>query len=473
MASRERLPTNVNGQTVKVSEAHIDFNANGITHLIETLREEIAPEIRTVRFSGSYVNVWGYGDHIYLGLNLRKAGVPSIPAIIGYPEITPILYLMNTNGKLQTLLTSNQINITAGTTVGEVVAVLEAPDGTIFCTTHPEPVTILKYMGGTWSRVYRNTEYRTSYGIAVDVKGYLYATIRGPNKGRAILRSIDRGDTWVSVWSDIEDWIFSIKCHGNTVVAGAQNLIVRSGNNGDAWTTSVIIGSVRGIEYAGYNVWLAFIQGTNTFYISIDDGVSWIKPANTLPIIVSGSAVPSAINTNGDLVLVDVSSGQLALSRNMGSKWLKGGIFYSGYNCRTIYTIGSYAYIGGETDYSYYGVANNGVVFIVPLTTNLAENYGPVILWANQSITDLVTGSTTLPIITQGITTKTFYIYSTQAGNLNILYYDEVNAAYRNVATTAILANTLTPYQTTNGARLMQINFIPTVAATVSAWAIF
>jgi len=60
MSSRDRLPTkingqnvvvDINGQTVKVVDPHVDFNTNGITQLREALREEIA-------WREGILNVW-------------------------------------------------------------------------------------------------------------------------------------------------------------------------------------------------------------------------------------------------------------------------------------------------------------------------------------------------------------------------------------------------------------------------------
>lgn len=94
----------------------------------------------------------------------------------------------------------------------------------------------------------------------------------------------------------------------------------------------------------------------------------------------------------------------------------------------------------------------------------------PLSLWVNQSITG--SGSTTLGFLTAYVDKKTFYIYSTQAGTLNIQVWDEVKGAFETIASMAVAANTLTPYMTTYGARLMALNFVPSNTATVSAWAV-
>lgn len=96
----------------------------------------------------------------------------------------------------------------------------------------------------------------------------------------------------------------------------------------------------------------------------------------------------------------------------------------------------------------------------------------PLYLWSAQSITDTSVGSTTPGFSGAYVDKKTFYIISNQTGTLNIQAWDEVASAFKTIASMAVAANTLTLYVTTYGARLMAINFVPSVAATVSAWAV-
>jgi hypothetical protein len=96
----------------------------------------------------------------------------------------------------------------------------------------------------------------------------------------------------------------------------------------------------------------------------------------------------------------------------------------------------------------------------------------PLRLWYNESITDTVNGSTTLGFLTAYADKKTFYIISDQSGTLYIQAYDEVAGAYADIDSISVSANTLTPYSTTYGARLMRLRFVPSASATVSAWAV-
>jgi len=95
---------------------------------------------------------------------------------------------------------------------------------------------------------------------------------------------------------------------------------------------------------------------------------------------------------------------------------------------------------------------------------------GPRILWSNASIS--TSGGSTISVPTQGFERKTFYIISNQAGTLYIQAYDEVAGDYKDIDSISVSANTLTPYSTTYGARLMRLRFVPSASATVSCWAV-
>jgi hypothetical protein len=98
--------------------------------------------------------------------------------------------------------------------------------------------------------------------------------------------------------------------------------------------------------------------------------------------------------------------------------------------------------------------------------------FTPLRLWINESVTDTTNGSTTPGFLTAYADKKTFYIISDQSGTLYIQAYNEVAGAYADIDSTPVSANTLTPYSTTYGARLMCLRFVPSASATVSAWAV-
>jgi len=112
------------------------------------------------------------------------------------------------------------------------------------------------------------------------------------------------------------------------------------------------------------------------------------------------------------------------------------------------------------------------IVYKVSPTLNKYVAPSPLYLWVNQSISDLTNGSTTLTFSAAYVDKKTIYIISTQAGTLNIQVYDEVAGSLKTVASLAVAANTLTPYITSLGARLMAVNYVPVASAGTSCWVI-
>lgn len=237
------------------------------------LREKLPEHVRIIRFDANYVNLWGFGDNIYLGL-----------CVLGFPDSTPILYRMSPDGKLETLLTYGEAkSITENPNLAEIPAVLEAPDGTIFCTTHGAPVHILRKRPSddVFTSVYRDKTMKTSYGMAVNCYGDIFATMRGPvvvgGPHRSIIRSQDGGDTWATVWSDNNDWLYGIEAVGTYVVAVGLNIIVNSANRGNSWATTAISGAganVRAVKnLVGTKKFVAISNGTH-YYISLNGGAT-------------------------------------------------------------------------------------------------------------------------------------------------------------------------------------------------------
>jgi len=94
----------------------------------------------------------------------------------------------------------------------------------------------------------------------------------------------------------------------------------------------------------------------------------------------------------------------------------------------------------------------------------------PLKLWYNEVID--TSGATTPGFMTAYVDKKTFYIISDKPGTLYIQAYNEATGDYSDIDSVSVFANTLTPYTTTIGARLMRLRFVPTDVATVSAWTV-
>lgn len=326
---------------------------------------------RVIRFDGDYVNLWGFGDNIYLALHLEET----------HPDSTPIFYRMSPGGALETLLTRGGVNTICGYAVGEIVAVLEATDGTVFCTSHSDPVHILRKRPSddAFTSVYNDATMRTSYGMAIDDVGNIFATMRGAadigGPHRSIIKSTDMGTTWATVWSDeTTDWLFGIEAYGSYVVAGGEYIIVRSTNRGVDWATTVITKRPRATKCFGgvplnTTKWAAFPAGA-AYLISLDGGVTWTEPVNTLPVALGSTPNPVSIRPNGEVYVLCGTGIQFARSRNL-SKWDPSGLIYSGAQSRGIYVTDTHIYISSSVSQTsaYYGQPDNGMVWIIPIST--------------------------------------------------------------------------------------------------------
>ena len=125
--------------------------------------------------------------------------------------------------------------------------------------------------------------------------------------------------------------------------------------------------------------------------------------------------------------------------------------------------------VAAERLWVYYGA--RGADNVYRLHRGFLGGKGTVVpLWRSSSIG--TAGASSINFYTLGFEKKTFYIISNQSGTLYIQAYDEVAGAFADIDSISVSANTLTPYSTTYGARLMRIRFVPSASATVSCWAV-
>lgn len=352
--------------------------SRGLTNLEEkkALWSELPQTLRVIRIDSNYINLWGYSGRIYLGCSLGT-----------FPDSTPMLLRMSPGGELETLLTLGEVKtITGNPTVSEIVAVLEAPDGTVFCTTHPSPVHILRKRPNdvTFASVYNDATMNTSYGMAINHYGDIFATMRGPaaigGPHRAILRSQNGGTTWVTVWNDpANDWLFAIEAFGVDVVACGTNIIVNSTNRGTAWATTVIAFDFRatkaleGILSAGLNAVKWVVLATDyygTYCVSLNGGQAWTQPINKMSTALPGAPNPAAVAPNGELFITDFYAIRFGRTKNL-SEWDTSGIIYPGVAPRGIYVTDTHIYISSMVGSGtpYYDQPNNGMIFIIPRST--------------------------------------------------------------------------------------------------------
>jgi len=424
------------------------------------------PNFKVISFEGAtFVNCWGQGDKLFLG----------IANAYNLSTDDPSLVAMRLDGSYEVLLTRTQFQAFTGLSFGETVAIYEAVNGDIFASTHPTPVKILKKpKDGNWEIAYSpSPQMKTCYGITADDGGYLYFTARtnSPAK-RAIYRSTDKGESWTEVWSEATDWIFGIETHKNTVVAGASNAIIRSGNRGDDWSLAAVTGTVRTVKHIEGETWIAFCGASAKIFMSIDDGVTWFETENKLP--ESGGDVPaqSCLSPFGKAFVSLGRDCSVAYSKNL-AVWYPTTDIFPGTRCRGVYATADHLYLGTFNAHGitpYYGEPYSGKLLIIPLAQlEPRQSPPPMLIWDEEPMSTQEYESK--PIYCSGIEKQKFYIHSeTLGGNFTIKVFDEGAETYREFSRTSIPANTLTEVTFTGRARLIKISFTPSAATTVSLW---
>jgi len=424
------------------------------------------PNIEVIGFKGAtFVNCWGQGDKLFLG----------IANAYGSSADDPSLVQMRLDGSYEVLLTRAEFQTLTGLSSGEIVAIYEAVNGDIFASTHPTPVKILKKsIEGIWEVAYTpSPQMKTCYGITADDGGYLYFTARmnGTAK-RAIYRSVDKGESWTEVWSEATDWIFGIEACKNTVVAGATNAIIRSGNRGDDWSKVVVSGIVRNVKHIEGETWIAFCGASTKIFMSIDDGVNWFEIENKLPESGGEAPAQSCLSPLGK-AFVSLGRGcSVAYSKNL-AVWYQTRDLFPGTRCRGVYATAEHLYLGTFNAYGitpYYGESYSGRVLIIPLAQlEPRQSPLPMLVWDEQIM--LAQEYESKPIYCSGIERQKFYIYSeTSGGNFTVKVFDEGGRTYREFSRTSISADTLTEVTFTGRARLVKVSFTSSAATTVSLW---
>jgi hypothetical protein len=349
-------------------------------------------------------------------------------------------------------------------------------DGSIIVSTqnNPDPtqMAIWRYDGKTWSKVYEDTGVNLAGVVHFSqdpVTRAIYGGYRN-NLNSRVLKSTNDGKTWSKVYESTESsatnaYIYGCAAYNNYVILTKRDkgTFIRSTNGGSTWTESSTLPTVPRVANIIPDLGLSFITSDNYIYYSRDyfatykrimirSGAGfWVL---RYPIRVGGRLLLSAVTGYTTVILA---------SRDL-------------YHTVTpVFGVEgtSYARIAGYGDYLLVGSDLYGTLTRVTLPKTLERGLSnPVMLWESESVTDTVNGSTTDYVETEYNERKTFYIISNQSGTLYIQAYSEVAGAYADIDSIPVSANTLTPYSTTYGARLMRLRFVPSASATVSAWAV-
>jgi hypothetical protein len=224
--------------------------------------------------------------------------------------------------------------------------------------------------------------------------------------------------------------------------------------------------------------WIMFVS--NAFWVlTSTNGVDW-TPYKLLSTIGNPQPSPSSFYSDGQ-ILYALTHGVPYLGATIYTQF---GLAYSLDGLSWVHDPRSPIYLKQDDEAStltwpylvpaerlwvYYGA--RGADNVYRLYRGFLGGKGTVVpLWRSSSIG--TAGASSINFYTLGFEKKTFYIISNQSGTLYIQAYDEVAEDYKNIDSTPVSANVLTPYMTDYGARLMRLRFVPSAQATVSAWAV-
>jgi len=347
-------------------------------------------------------------------------------------------------------------------------------DGSILVPTQNNPdrthIAIWRYDGISWSKTYEDTgtDLTTVAHFSQDPQNRaIYGGYRNSTKSR-VLKSTDDGKTWSLVYdvteaSTDDAYLYGCAAYFNNVILTKREkrTYIRSTNGGSSWTESAVLPTLPRTVNIIPDLHLAFISNDNYLYYSRD----WFASYNRIRIQsgTSSWALRYPIMIGGRLFLSAVGYGTVILA----SKDLYHMIVpvFSNEDAPS-------ARISGYGDFLFVGAEFHGTLTRINLPKTLERGFScPILLWESASVPD--TGANTDYTETQYNDKKTFYLVSNQGGTLYIQAYDEVAADFKDTASVSISAGTLTTYNSVDTvARLMRLRFVPTAAATVSAWAV-
>jgi len=329
-------------------------------------------------------------------------------------------------------------------------------------------VAIYRFDGSMWSRVYEDSLGSYASHIGQDrATRAIYVGYHQPQTCRSIvLKSVDDGISWSIVYDKVDTSeqnaiVYDAAAYDNKVLVSKRQKtsVLRSIDGGVTWT-ELCIGSPARSLCMYPELRLTFLTSDYTIYYSRDWGETWKRIRMSLPfrafrypIMVGGYLLLSAATYHETVILASKDFYRTVTP----VLWLHGAEAprISGYGNRIL--------IGGER--------YPGTLIMTSLPETLHSGYSSsIMLWENAEIP--VNGAETDFIETFANDKKTFYISSNQKGMLCIQVYDEVVQTYRDIDNVSVSANSLVPYLTSYGARLMRLRFVPSLPARVSAWAV-
>jgi hypothetical protein len=437
----------------------------------DVLSEKLRSELASTRVIVNY----GYGYRVFPFINYRGEAVFAVsqdPNVLpaGKPLMCKVFMLEGFSEPVEIgdlyALDSRAV------ATGQPFITIE---GSILVPTQNNPdltqVAIWRYDGKSWSKVYEDMGVNmvaVAHFTQDPVTRAIYGGYRN-NVNSIVLKSTDDGKSWSKVYVGTETdpslaYIYTIAAYNDYVIVPKRDkcTIVRSTDGGATWTESSVLPSALRCATIMNDLGLSFITSDNYIYYSRDYFASYKRIR-----VQSGAGswiLRYPLRVGGRLLLCGYDGSRTVIFASRDLYHTVTPIFTSERFLGRIAAYGDYLLLGCDTE---------GVLVRVQLLKTLEKGLScPILLWENQSITDTTNGLTTDYVEAEYNERKTFYIISDQSGTLYIQAYDEVAGAYADIDSTPVSANTLTPYSTTYGARLMCLRFVPSASATASAWAV-
>ncbi|MCB8999645.1 MAG: T9SS type A sorting domain-containing protein [Bacteroidales bacterium] len=284
------------------------------------------------------------------------------------------VFLSSDNGKNWTYvnngLSENGLNVSS----------LAANENTIFIGTYAGGLYRSIDNGNSWISVSQDIIQTTVWTIALN-ENYMYLGTRGSG----VFRSNNNGDKWEEANNGLESdpwnglFVSAFATSNDQIFIGLQGGgVYLSSDFGESWTPAN-----NGLSEDGLSVYALAINGNNMFagtfnglYLSTDNGKNWISSSNGMDL--TGNYV-SSISFIGNNIFAATNSNGIYLSIDNGSNWKlvsngttdNNGIINSSVSCLAVNDTKLYA---GTLDQGIFLSVDNGNSW-ANISNNLSDKY--------------------------------------------------------------------------------------------------
>ncbi len=265
----------------------------------------------------------------------------------------------NTFTNIDIYFTSSIVNIYSITATGSTIFIATSYDGVYKSTD----------FGNTWFTANQGMGPKDIRAVTLTNA----STIIAGSHYVGMYRSVDDGASWNKSNTGFPAGcsILSLLESGSSIYAGTRDGVYRTDDNGDSWIK--LTGANDTVNYC--TVWdlckigdtlyiSAFLQFNTTVYKTPDEGATWIRCGNGLPI---GTAFIKGLVASGNYLVAGTDDG-IYYSSNGGNNWFATNVSYS---VESLASSENFVYAAIPTAYGVYSSANNGVNWSVSLQSTL------------------------------------------------------------------------------------------------------